>query len=143
MKFYFPTVYIEENVSFSLPQEFFTDLSYFINENPPLPISPIEDILKTEDYSIIAIISSKSKINEVLLLGPTYIKKNKEVEFTIFIPFFRTMNLKKRMEYVLNEVLKGILLIYKKYIKNSADALMILEKIKIRLMEKYDLNSVK
>lgn len=40
-----------------------------------------------EDFDLIFRISSKTKINEIEIKGPSIFKKDKNVEFTIFIPY--------------------------------------------------------
>ena len=44
---------------------------------------------KYPGYNVIFNMSSKAKLTETLIMGPTVFKKNKDIEFSIFLPYLK------------------------------------------------------
>ena len=85
MKIYFGQIYIEAGVSFPFSFLFQRHLSDVVTElTTPSPM-----FLKKygDDWDLIFRISAKSAIQDTEVRGPTVFRKDKNVEYSIFLPF--------------------------------------------------------
>jgi hypothetical protein len=84
MKVYFGQIYIEVGVSYGFSHYF---QQWFGEQVSALVKSTERFETKYPDYEVMIRISAKSNITKAEVKGPTIFKKDKDVEFTIFLPF--------------------------------------------------------
>jgi hypothetical protein len=84
MKIFVGQIYIEPGINYPFSLIFQKWLSQKLTEL----VQPSAKFLKTYsiDYNLIFRISAKTKIHEPEIKGPTVFKRDKNVEFTIFLP---------------------------------------------------------
>lgn len=96
MKIFFSQIYIQAGVNFNFSHQF----QIFLSKKISGLLCASEKFLKLhdEDYSIIFRISAKKELAINEIKGATIYKKDKDIEFTIFMPYsviIKTENPKK------------------------------------------------
>ncbi len=108
MKIYFSQIYIEVGVTYPFThifQKYLSDeISARVNESAEFSEK------FGEGYSIMFRISAKSDIENMEIKGPTVFKKDKDVEYSLFIPFKDFEGgATKSCEYALNVIVDVVL----------------------------------
>ena len=85
MKIFVGQIYIEPGVAYPFSHHF----QIWISEELTKRIRPSTKFINaySDDYNLIFNLSAKSKILEPEIKGPTVFKDDKDVEFTIFLPY--------------------------------------------------------
>ena len=104
MKIFVAQFYLEAGANYPFSHHF---QIYLSNELTRLTI-PYEKFITNyaEDFNLIFRISAKSEITESDIKGPAVYKRDKDVEFTIFLPFDKQASQSKRLyRQVLKELI--------------------------------------
>ena len=91
MKIYFGQIYIQVGINFPFNHLF----QKFLGAEVTKLVNPSHKFIKryAEDYNLIFRVSAKKELVENEIKGPTAYKKEKDVEFSIFLPYtFITQN---------------------------------------------------
>ena len=113
MKIYFGQIYIQVGISFPFNHLFQRFLGAKVTEL--VEPSPKFIKLHSEDYCLIFRISAKKELFTNEIVGPAIYKKDKDVEFSIFLPFtFIVQNTDPNRE-ALNYLFEGIYEVLGKY----------------------------
>lgn len=85
MKIFFGQIYVDPGVKFTFTHRF----QKFIGGEISSIVKPSDKFINEygEDFDLIFRVSAKRDITDVDIKGPTVFKKDKDVEFTIFLPF--------------------------------------------------------
>jgi hypothetical protein len=114
MKFDLGRIFPEVNTSFSLT----SDLLYLLCDQLNALNKEIKHFNKIFDcpgYSIVLIISATRKNNSLDVKGPIVLRKRKEVEFVLHIPYKTFDNKLSETLYVVDNIYTGILFVLNKY----------------------------
>lgn len=84
MRVFVGQIYIQPGINYPFSNIF----QKWVGEELTKLIKPSELFLKkyAEDFNVIFRLSAKSEINKAEIRGPTVFKKDKDIEFTIFLP---------------------------------------------------------
>lgn len=87
MRVFVGQIYIQSGVNYPFSHEF----QKWIGEELTKFIKPSDSFLEkySEEFDLIFRLSAKSEISAIEVKGPTVFKKDKDIEFTIFLPFGR------------------------------------------------------
>src|SRR5580704_1479285 len=85
MKVYFSQIYIKPGVSFPFSHHFQVHLSNVITDLVVPSPSFVEKY--GDDFDIVFRISAKREIRDNEIKGPTVFNKEKDIEYTVFLPF--------------------------------------------------------
>ncbi|WP_172918560.1 hypothetical protein [Capnocytophaga canis] len=131
MKVIFSQIYIQVGVNFNFSHQFQTFLSSRISEL--LCVSKKFIKLHDEDYTIVIRISAKKELTTNEIKGATIYKKDKDVEFTIFLPYTPIMQTSEPSKSALEYLFEGVYDILQKYeidiLKLKAEQKKIIDKI--------------
>lgn len=85
MRIYVSQIYIEVGVEYPFSHHF----QRYLSEELTRWVTPSESFVNDygEDYDVIFNVSAKAGITQPQIMGPTIFAKDKDVEFTIFLPF--------------------------------------------------------
>ncbi len=85
MKIYIGQIYIEPKVFYPFSHLF----QIWLGEELTKRLKPSKEFIINygEDFDLIFRVSAKSRISEVEIKGPTIFKRDKDIEFTVFLPF--------------------------------------------------------
>ena len=85
MQVFFGQIYIKPGISFGFSHRFQT----YLGQKVSALVSPSREFTERygSDWELMFRISAKEGITENELRGPTVFRKDKDVEFTIFLPF--------------------------------------------------------
>jgi len=113
MKIYFGQIYIQVGISFPFNHLFQNFLGTKISEL----IKPSQKFitLYSDDYSFGIRISAKKELAINEIKGPTVYKKDKEVEFTIFLPYTPIMQKIEPNRSALEHLFDGVYVVLGKY----------------------------
>jgi hypothetical protein len=91
MKIYVCQIYIEPGVSYPFTHVFQKYLSNLVSEDT----SGTEQFREKygDDYDLVFNVSAKTGLNTPDVKGPTVFKREKTVEYTVFLPFDRAISL--------------------------------------------------
>ena len=112
MKIFIGQVYIRPGINYPFSCYF----QKWLGEELTKLVKPSEFFIKTysDEYSLIFRMSAKSEIIEPEIFGPTVFKKDKKVEFTIFLPHGgKQENLNKEYIVPLTILLNSIIKIFR------------------------------
>ena len=106
MNIYISQIYIQPGVSYPFSYRFQKFMSEAVTER----VSPSEKFVTRygEDFDLIFRMSAKSEIAETEIKGPTVFKRDKDVEYSIFIPFRGNESDPKTLHDVVITLLNGI-----------------------------------
>ena len=106
MNIYISQIYIQPGVSYPFSYRFQKFMSEAVTER----VSPSEKFVTRygEDFDLIFRMSAKSEIAETEIKGPTVFKRDKDVEYSIFIPFRGNESDSKTLHDVVMTLLNGI-----------------------------------
>ena len=106
MEIYFSQIYIEAEATFPLSNHF----QKFLSKEITSLAAPSEQFIKQygEDWNLIFRISAKKDIDATMICGPTAFKKQKDVEFTIFLPFKKIERKYNKIELLVVYLLQGV-----------------------------------
>ncbi len=140
MKIYFSQIYLEgEDTTFLVTNTLIHRLSNQLDKLNK-KINHYEKLFKTDDFSMIFVISATRK-NEVLTVkGPTTKSKNKEIYFSLFIPYQEVNSFTEQTSYVLDYIVEGIISVLNKYKTDPSGVKEAVEAVKKMIMddpEKY------
>ncbi|HGA4729071.1 TPA: hypothetical protein ACISU1_004442, partial [Salmonella enterica subsp. enterica serovar Wangata] len=79
-----------------------------------------EKLFKTDDFSIIFVISATRKSETLNVKGPTTKSKDKETYFSLFIPYREFSVFTIQISYVLDNIAEGIIFVLDKYKTDSS-----------------------
>ena len=113
MNVYFGQIYIQEGISFPFNHLFQNFLGIKITEL----LKPSSNFIKryAEDYNLIFRISAKKELTENEIKGATVYKKDKDVEFSIFLPYTPIMQKKEPNREALKYLFMGLYVVLEKY----------------------------
>ncbi len=113
MKVYFGQVYIQVGISFPFSHLFQNFLGTKVTEL----VKPSSKFIKcyAEDYSLMFRISAKKELTENEIRGATVYKKDKDVEFSIFLPYTPIMQKENPNREALKYLFEGIYEVLEKY----------------------------
>ena len=113
MKIYFGQIYIQVGINFPFNYLF----QIFLGEKITELVKPSLKFIKrfAEDYSLMFRVSAKKELAENEIKGPSVYKKNKDVEFSIFLPYSVIMKHEEPNREALNYLFKGIYEVLEKY----------------------------
>jgi hypothetical protein len=113
MKIYFGQIYIQVGISFPFSHLFQKFLGAEISEL----IKPSQKFIKlhSEDYSLGIRLSAKKELAINEIKGPTVYKKDKDIEFTIFLPYTPIMKEAEPNKSALEHLFHGIYEVLGKY----------------------------
>lgn len=85
MRVFVGQIYIQPEANYPFSHNF----QKWISEELSKIVEPSDSFLKkyTDDFDLIFRISAKKEIDEIEVKGPTVFKKDKDIEFTIFLPY--------------------------------------------------------
>jgi len=78
-----------------------------------------KDKFKGEEFSIVFIISATRDKTSVEAKGPAYLRKKKEIEFAVYIPYKEITDFNEKVAYVLNHLTQGIISVLNRYETDS------------------------
>jgi len=114
MNIFFSQIYIRPGIDYPFSHLFQKWLSARITEL----VQPSAQFIKTYgvDYELIFNISAKAEILEPEIKGPTVFKRDKDVEFTIFLPH-KGSKVTNQIEYAdaLKHLLNGVVTVLKSF----------------------------
>jgi hypothetical protein len=131
MKIYFGQIYIQAGISFLFNHLFQKFMGTKVTEF----IEPSSKFIKLhgEDYNLIFRISAKKELAINEIRGATVYKKDKDVEFTIFLPYTVIMQTIEPNKEALKYLFDGIYEVLGKYeiniLKLKSEQDMIIDKI--------------
>jgi hypothetical protein len=113
MKVYFGQIYIQAGISFPFSYVFQNFLGTKVTEL----IKPSSKFIKryAEDYSLIFRISAKKELTANEIRGATVYKKDKDVEFSIFLPYTPIIQNEDPNREALKYLFDGIYEVLEKY----------------------------
>ena len=106
MHIYFSQIYIQEGISFPFSHIFQKYLSEKITSL--VECSDKFTKLYGSDWDVIFRISAKKEIDETEIKGPTLFKKDKDIEYTIFLPYRKITKEKDIYKAALNDVITSV-----------------------------------
>lgn len=112
MNIYVAQIYIEVGVNFNFSHLFQSYLHSVLSKNTIPSCSFIE---KFEGFDLMFRMSAKLNINDNEIKGPTIFKKDKDIEYSIFLPFDIIMQNSNYHYWALKYLFNGIFSIYEKY----------------------------
>jgi len=106
VKIFFSQIYIQEGITFPFTHNF---QKYLSDEITSL-VECSTEFNKTygPDWEIIFRISAKKDIDETEIKGPTLFRKDKDIEYTIFLPYVKIMNESDIYKAALNTILLSV-----------------------------------
>jgi len=113
MKIYFGQIYIQVGISFPFNHLFQKFLGTEITKL--VEFSPKFIKRYAEDYSLMFRISAKKELAVNEIKGPTVYKKDKDVEFSIFLPYTAIMQSTEPNREALKYLFEGIYEVFGKY----------------------------
>lgn len=113
MKVIFSQIYIQAGVNFNFSHQFQIFLSRKVSEL--LCVSKKFLKLHDKDYTIIFRISAKKELTANEIKGATIYKKDKDIEFTIFLPYTPIIQEAEPIRCALEHLFQGIYDIFEEY----------------------------
>ncbi len=114
MKFSFGQIYPEVNTDYDVTSKLLHLLCNKLN-NLNKEIKHFNKVFEGEDYSLVLIISATRNKDILEVKGPIVLKKRKEVEFALHIPYRELPNRFEETLYVLNNIYQSIVFVFNKY----------------------------
>lgn len=112
MEIYVGQIYIQQDVNFGFSYLFQRSIHSFLSEN----IKNSERFCeKYKDYTLMFRMSAKKDITENEIKGPTIFRKDKDMEYSIFLPFDEIMKNENYNYFALKYLFEGIYSILDKY----------------------------
>jgi hypothetical protein len=112
MEIYIGQIYIEANVNFCFSHVFQNYLHTFLSENI-ITNKPFEE--KYQNYNFMFRMSAKKGLTQNEIKGPTIYKKDKDIEYSIFLPFDIIMKNKNYNYVALKYLFNGLYTIFEDY----------------------------
>lgn len=111
MKIFVGQIYIQVGINFPFSHVF----QKYIHEMLSACTQPSEAFIRRygADFTLMFRMSAKEKITETEINGPTVYKKDKDVEYTLFLPFDQISRSKDKHEAALQHLLAGIVTVLK------------------------------
>lgn len=113
MKVIFSQIYIQAGINFNFSHQFQTFLSSKVSGL--LYVSKKFLKLYDKDYTIIFRISAKKELATNEIKGATIYKKDKDIEFTIFLPYTTIMQTSEPNRKALEHLFEGVYDVLGKY----------------------------
>ncbi|MDN7225418.1 hypothetical protein QZL56_19505 [Providencia stuartii] len=138
MKILFSQIYAEIDTSYDITNSVLIPLKNNLDALDK-NIIHYEKLFKTNDYSVVFIITS-TRGNSPLVKGPTTLSKKKKVEFVIFIPYKESTSFTERICHAIDYIEKGIIFVFDKYKSDSSGVKEVFEELKALIIndpEKY------
>jgi len=87
MRVFVGQIYIQAGVNYPFSHEF----QKWVGDELSNLVEPSDAFLEkySEDFDLMFRLSAKTELNEIEIKGPTIFKKDKDIEFTIFLPYQR------------------------------------------------------
>ena len=106
MKIFVSQIYIQVGINFPFSHVF----QKYIHEMLSACTHPSETFIRRygADFTLMFRMSAKEKITETEIAGPTVYKKDKDVEYSLFLPFDRISSSKDKHEAALQHLFAGI-----------------------------------
>jgi len=110
LRIYFGQIYIEVGVNFPFSHVF----QRYLSEEVTNRIVPSPFFLEKfgEGWDLIFRISAKQKIDNLEICGPSKFKKDRDVEYTIFLPYDKIKNDTQIFESALEYLFDGIFSVF-------------------------------
>lgn len=113
MRILFSQVYAEVNTELRVTNTLLNEVSSRLNSFG-YEFNHYQKLFNGDDYSIVFVISATREKKD-LVKGPLTISKDRKVYFTIFNQYKESLSFVDEMTYVLDNILKGISLVFNKY----------------------------
>lgn len=84
---------------------------------------------KTNDFELTFILSAKTAIDSVKVMGPTWRHKAKDVEFVLSIPWRSTSNFVDEVQYVMPHIIEGISSVFTRYGVDASEVAPCLQQV--------------
>jgi hypothetical protein len=114
MKIAFSQIYAEPGASFDLPGPLLKAVRERL-DGLGKSIKQLSTKLSKEEFELVFIISTSSKIDSLNIKGPNVRRRTGEVEFSLFIPWLKTTTFEEKVEYVLPKIEEGITRVFERY----------------------------
>ena len=114
MKFDFSQIYPEIDTDFDLSGMLLELLCERL-DSLQKEINHYNKKFQGDDYSIVFIISATRNKVSLETKGPRFLRKSREVEFALHIPYKEIKDFDAKVSYVLNHIAQGIIFVLKKY----------------------------
>jgi hypothetical protein len=110
MKVFFGQIYIKPGISFDFSHRF----QVYLGEQITELVEPSSEFIERYgvDYDLMFRISAKQQIAENEIRGPTVFKRDKDIEFTIFLPFDVIKSDQHVVKCALGYLFKGITAVF-------------------------------
>ncbi|WP_010504042.1 hypothetical protein [Paenibacillus elgii] len=116
----FTQLYYEPGTRFDSITPMILDLLYERLDALKVSIPHFEEKLKDENYSLVFIISATKEKTTLEVRGPNILRKSKDVEFALHIPYKEVVNFTDQVAYVLDFIAEGIVWVFEKYAISSS-----------------------
>ena len=113
MKIHFGQIYIQAGINFSFNHIFQNFISEKVTELVEISSKFLEFF--TEDYSLIFNVSAKKELAINEIVGPAVYKKDKDVEYSIFLPYVPIMQQPEPNRSALEHLFEGVYKILGEY----------------------------
>lgn len=132
MKIIFSQIFIQVGVKFN-----FSFMMYnYLQEQFNLLITPSEKFSKLYggEYELIFNVSAKRELAITEIIGPRTSKKNRTIEFTIFLPYTTTIKEEEPNKKALEHLFQGTCEVFEKYVIDTSKLKTEQEKIIDKIM---------